>query len=88
MRAACCSRAPCVLRASRALRASGAQAEQRLAEEVDRVAHYLDPSTEPKIREVAERELIARHMRASAGLDPATSGLPIAASLPVSTCLH
>ena len=38
------------------------KAEQRLQEEVDRVAHYLDPSTEAKIREVAEKELIARHM--------------------------
>jgi cullin 3 len=47
----------------------GAQAEQRLAEEVDRVAHYLDPATEPKIREVAERELIERHMRTIAEME-------------------
>lgn len=45
------------------------QAEQRLGEEVDRVAHYLDPATEPKIREVAERELIARHMRTIAEME-------------------
>ena len=45
------------------------KAEQRLGEEVDRVAHYLDPATEPKIREVAERELIARHMRTLAEME-------------------
>jgi len=45
------------------------KAEQRLAEEVDRVAHYLDPATEPKIREVAERELIERHMRTIAEME-------------------
>ena len=39
------------------------KAEQRLEEEKERVAHYLDKSTEPRIREVAERELIAKHMR-------------------------
>jgi cullin 3 len=37
--------------------------EARLKEEQGRVAHYLDPSTEPKIKEVAERELISQHMR-------------------------
>jgi len=45
------------------------KAEQRLAEESDRVAHYLDPSTEQKLREVAERELIARHMRTIAEME-------------------
>jgi len=45
------------------------KAEQRLAEENDRVTHYLDPATEPKIREVAERELIARHMRTLAEME-------------------
>ena len=45
------------------------KAEQRLSEEVDRVAHYLDPATELKIREVAERELIARHMRSLAEME-------------------
>mmetsp|Transcript_18808 Transcript_18808/g.44658 ORF Transcript_18808/g.44658 Transcript_18808/m.44658 type:complete len:737 (+) Transcript_18808:84-2294(+) len=39
------------------------KAEQRLHEEEDRVSHYLDARTEPKIKEVAERELVARHMR-------------------------
>lgn len=36
----------------------------RLKEEMARVAHYLDPSTEPKIKEVTERELITVHMKA------------------------
>jgi len=39
------------------------KAELRLTEESDRVAHYLDASTDSKLKEVAERELIARHMR-------------------------
>ena len=39
------------------------QAEQRLHEEEGRVANYLDARSEPKIKEVAERELVARHMR-------------------------
>jgi len=37
--------------------------EARIKEELERVAHYLDGSTEPKIREVVERELIAVHMK-------------------------
>eukprot|EP01122_Echinamoeba_exundans_P003081 TRINITY_DN1322_c0_g1_i3.p1 TRINITY_DN1322_c0_g1~~TRINITY_DN1322_c0_g1_i3.p1 ORF type:complete len:767 (-),score=234.76 TRINITY_DN1322_c0_g1_i3:63-2363(-) len=37
--------------------------EIRLKEEVERVQHYMDPATEPKIREVAERELISNHMK-------------------------
>jgi len=45
------------------------KAEQRLQEEVDRVAHYLDAATEAKIREVAERELIGRHMRTIAEME-------------------
>lgn len=45
------------------------KAEQRLQEEADRVAHYLDASTEAKIREVAERELIGRHMRTIAEME-------------------
>ena len=32
--------------------------ERRLGEEVDRVAQYLDPSTEPKITRTVEKELI------------------------------
>ena len=43
--------------------------EQRLLEEKERVAHYLDKSTEPRIREVAERELIAKHMRTIAEME-------------------
>jgi len=35
----------------------------RIREEMDRVAHYLDSSTEFKIKEVVERELIAAHMK-------------------------
>jgi cullin 3 len=37
--------------------------ERRIREEMDRVRHYLDPQTEPKIKEVVERELIWRHMK-------------------------
>eukprot|EP01103_Thecamoeba_quadrilineata_P019179 TRINITY_DN765_c0_g1_i1.p1 TRINITY_DN765_c0_g1~~TRINITY_DN765_c0_g1_i1.p1 ORF type:complete len:756 (+),score=129.29 TRINITY_DN765_c0_g1_i1:106-2268(+) len=37
--------------------------EARLREELNRVAHYLDPSTEPKIRETVEKELISAHMK-------------------------
>jgi len=35
--------------------------EIRLKEELARVSHYLDPSTESKIKEVTERELISPH---------------------------
>lgn len=42
------------------------QAEKRLQEERERIDHYLDPSTEAKIREVTEKEMIAKHMRALA----------------------
>eukprot|EP01088_Endostelium_zonatum_P006174 TRINITY_DN1827_c0_g4_i1.p1 TRINITY_DN1827_c0_g4~~TRINITY_DN1827_c0_g4_i1.p1 ORF type:complete len:733 (-),score=139.94 TRINITY_DN1827_c0_g4_i1:78-2276(-) len=35
----------------------------RIREEMDRVAHYLDSSTESKIKEVVEKELIAAHMK-------------------------
>ena len=45
------------------------KAEQRLQEEADRVAHYLDAATEARIREVAERELIGRHMRTIAEME-------------------
>lgn len=37
--------------------------ETRLKEEMNRVAHYLDPSTESKIREKVEKEMIANHMK-------------------------
>lgn len=37
--------------------------ETRLKEELNRVAHYLDPSTESKIRERVEKEMIANHMK-------------------------
>lgn len=51
------------------------RAERRLAEEDERVQQYLDSSTEPKLREVAERELIARHMKAL--VDMERSGLVV-----------
>lgn len=37
--------------------------EARIKEELERVTHYLDASTEPKIKEVVEKELIALHMK-------------------------
>ncbi|MQL78960.1 hypothetical protein Taro_011404 [Colocasia esculenta] len=39
------------------------KAERRLNEEMERVAHYLDPKSEPKITNVVEREMIANHMQ-------------------------
>ena len=36
--------------------------ENRRREELDRVQHYLDQSSEPKVREVVETELIAKHL--------------------------
>lgn len=36
--------------------------ENRRREELDRVQHYLDQSSENKVREVVESELIAKHM--------------------------
>lgn len=45
------------------------RAEARLAEEDERVKHFLDPSTEGRLRETVERELIARHMRALAEME-------------------
>ena len=49
------------------------KAEERLAEETERVEHYLDESTHPKIKEVAERELIAAHMRPRAEMETRAS---------------
>eukprot|EP01114_Cavostelium_apophysatum_P003635 TRINITY_DN1368_c0_g1_i2.p1 TRINITY_DN1368_c0_g1~~TRINITY_DN1368_c0_g1_i2.p1 ORF type:complete len:736 (-),score=233.08 TRINITY_DN1368_c0_g1_i2:74-2281(-) len=43
--------------------------EARIKEELERVAHYLDQSTEPKIKEVVERELIATHMKTLAEME-------------------
>ncbi|TRY73733.1 hypothetical protein TCAL_06696 [Tigriopus californicus] len=37
--------------------------EQRINEEAERATHYLDESTEPRIVEVVEEELIKRHMK-------------------------
>jgi len=37
--------------------------EARINEEAERATHYLDESTEPRIVEVVEEELIKRHMR-------------------------
>ena len=39
------------------------QAEARIKEEVERVQHYLDSSTEAKIRELVEREMISQHLK-------------------------
>ena len=39
------------------------QAERRLAEEVERVKHYLDATTEPKITRVVENELLREQVR-------------------------
>ncbi|MQL77050.1 hypothetical protein Taro_009434 [Colocasia esculenta] len=39
------------------------KAERRLNEEMERVTHYLDPKSEPKITNVVEREMIANHMQ-------------------------
>jgi cullin 3 len=36
--------------------------ELRIKEEMDRVQHYLDAQTEPKIKEIVDRELISQHM--------------------------
>lgn len=53
--------------------------ERRLSEEVERVAHYLDSSTEVKITWVVEKELIQNQMRAlvemeNSGLVPMLTG--------------
>jgi cullin 3 len=37
--------------------------ERRIRAEMDRVEHYLDPQTEPKIKEIVDRELISQHMK-------------------------
>lgn len=37
--------------------------EARISEESDRAKHYLDESTEPRIVEVVEEELIKIHMK-------------------------
>lgn len=37
--------------------------EARINEESDRAKHYLDESTEPRIVEVVEEELIKKHMK-------------------------
>ncbi|XP_059478079.1 cullin-3 [Neocloeon triangulifer] len=37
--------------------------EARIQEEIDRAQHYLDQSTEPRIVDVVETELIKKHMR-------------------------
>jgi cullin 3 len=38
------------------------KAERRLNEEMERVSHYLDAGSEPKITSVVEKEMIANHM--------------------------
>lgn len=37
--------------------------EARINEESERAKHYLDESTEPRIVEVVEEELIKKHMK-------------------------
>ncbi len=49
------------------LRTCPVQAERRLVEEVERVANYLDPSTEAKLTRVAEQELIQNQVRPTHG---------------------
>lgn len=39
------------------------RAEKRLNEEIERVAHYLDPKSEVKLTDVVEREMITNHMQ-------------------------
>lgn len=39
------------------------KAEKRLTEEIERVSHYLCPSSEEKITSVVEKEMIANHMQ-------------------------
>lgn len=39
------------------------KAQRRLEEEIQRVEQYLDNSTEPKIRETVEREMLLTHMQ-------------------------
>ncbi|KAL4421065.1 hypothetical protein ABPG77_001360 [Micractinium sp. CCAP 211/92] len=46
-----------------------AHAERRLAEETERVAAYLDASTEAKVVRVVEGELVSRQMRALADME-------------------
>ena len=38
------------------------KAERRLAEEMERVSNYLDPSSEPKITRVVEQQLIGKQV--------------------------
>eukprot|EP01133_Synstelium_polycarpum_P018802 gene18802-22488_t len=40
-----------------------------LKEELERVSYYLDISSEPKLKEVAERQLISNHMRTLIGME-------------------
>ncbi|KJE93406.1 Cullin 3 [Capsaspora owczarzaki ATCC 30864] len=47
--------------------------EERIREELERVAHYLDALSEPPLKRVVERELIANHMTALVEMD--NSGL-------------
>eukprot|EP00850_Spirogloea_muscicola_P000165 SM000001S04567 [mRNA] locus=s1:981996:985237:- [translate_table: standard] len=49
------------------------RAEARLNEEIDRVSHYLDVKTEPKITAVVEAEMIGNHKRLL--VEMANSGL-------------
>lgn len=43
--------------------------EARINEEASRAKHYLDESTEPRIVEVVEQELIKKHMKTVVEVD-------------------
>jgi cullin 3 len=51
--------------------------ERRLQEEYERSQHYLSPSSEPKIRHIVEKELIATHMKTVADVRCSRSNLII-----------
>lgn len=44
--------------------------EARISEEAERAKHYLDDSTEPRIVEVVEQELIKKHMKTIVDVSP------------------
>ena len=65
------------------------QAERRLNEEVERVANYLDPSTEAKLTRVAEQELIHNQVPVGwlgRGVLEWTLGFRVTRRRPVSEC--
>ena len=50
------------------------KAEARLIEEHHRIAHYVNASTEPKLRAIVEQELVQKHattlVEVSSGREP------------------